>query len=93
MAWKAGCQAPAGRSMAATSWPALGAQLQASESAAHAFGCALADTLHDGTLMIPAYFVTVGMMQGDTLPQVRANLRKEWLNSWALGAAFRPPAL
>ena len=41
--------------------------------------------------MIPAYFVGVGMLQGDTLAESRANLKREWLNSWAVGASFWMP--
>ncbi|EOD26845.1 hypothetical protein EMIHUDRAFT_236390 [Emiliania huxleyi CCMP1516] len=65
--------------------------LQATDSAAHALGCAVVDTLHDGTVMIPCYFLGVGMLQGDTLAEGRANLRREWLNSWAVGASFWMP--
>ena len=57
----------------------------------HSCAQAVVDTLHDGTLMIPAYFVVVGMLQGDTLAEGKANLRKEWLNSWAVGASFWMP--
>ena len=69
----------------------LARQLQATGSAAHAFGCAIADNLHDGAFMIPCYFLGVGMLQGDTLAEGRANLRREWLNSWAVGASFWMP--
>jgi|EP00966_Prymnesium_polylepis_P286981 hypothetical protein len=65
--------------------------LQSTETSAHAFGCAVVDTVHDGTMMIPAYFLGVGMLQGDTLAEGKANLRKEWLNSWAMGASFWMP--
>ena len=65
--------------------------LQSTESAAHAFGCAVVDTVHDGMLMIPAYFLGVGLLQGDTLAEGKANLRREWLNSWAVGASFWMP--
>ena len=72
-------------------WAWIGSQLQSTETGAHAFGCAIVDTVHDGTLMIPSYFLAVGILQGDTLAQARANLMNEWLNSWGVGASFWIP--
>eukprot|EP00966_Prymnesium_polylepis_P065773 1526267-Prymnesium_polylepis.1 len=39
-------------------------------------------------MMIPAYFLGLGMLQGDTLAEGKANLT---LNSWAVGASFWMP--
>ena len=54
---------------------ALSRQLQATGSAAHAFGCAICDNIHDGACMIPIYFLSVGMLQGDSVQQALRNLR------------------
>ena len=58
------------------SW--LAGRLQASSSAAHAVGCAVVDNIHDGAIMIPSYFVCVGLLQGDSLSTTRRNLGAEW---------------
>ena len=73
----------AGRQLPAGSW--LGGRLQATSSGAHAFGCAIADNIHDGALMIPSYFIGVGLLQGDSFAQAMTNLRAEWLNSYLIG--------
>ena len=71
----------------------LAQQLQATGTAAHAFGCAIADNIHDGTLMIPSYFLGVGMLQGDTFEQARRNLKAEWLSAYLVGAGFWLPVM
>ena len=71
----------------------LAQQLQATSSAAHAFGCAIADNIHDGALMIPLYFLSVGIMQGDSFEKARSNLRAEWLTSYLVGAGFWLPVM
>ena len=81
----------AGRQLPARSW--LGDKLQATGSAAHAFGCAVVDNIHDGAIMIPSYFVGVGLLQGDSLADARHNLRAEWLNSYLVGAGFWLPVM
>ena len=80
-----------GRQLPAQSW--LGGRLQATGSAAHAFGCAVVDNIHDGALMLPSYFIGVGLLQGDSLEQARSNLRTEWLNSYLVGAGFWLPVM
>ena len=70
-----------------------GAALQVEGSSAHALGCSIADNIHDGTLMIPSYFVSVGLMQGDALQATFANLRREWLSSYLAGCAFWIPVM
>jgi hypothetical protein len=56
-----------GRSLEArsgtTAASAAGRELQREGSSAHALGCSIADNIHDGSLMIPTYFLTVGAMQ------------------------------
>ena len=81
----------AGRQLPATSW--LGGRLQASDSGAHAFGCAVMDNIHDGSIMIPSYFFGVGFLQGDSLAHSRQNLRAEWLSSYLVGAGFWLPVM
>ena len=71
----------------------VGAALQVEGSSAHALGCSLADNLHDGTLMIPSYFVSVGLMQGDPLGATLGNLRREWLPSYLAGCSFWIPVM
>ena len=71
----------------------LGRKLQATTSAAHAFGCAITDNIHDGSIMIPSYFLGVGMLQGDSFEQARRNLQAEWLNSYLVGATFWLPVM
>ena len=71
----------------------LGAQLQLEGSNAHAFGCSIADNIHDGSLMIPSYFIGVGLMQGDPLAGTLANLRREWLSSYLAGCCFWVPVM
>ena len=73
------------------SW--LADRLQATSSAAHAVGCAVVDNIHDGTFMIPSYFLCVGLLQGDSLSDARRNLRAEWLNSYVIGAGFWLPVM
>ena len=72
---------------------ALASQLQATSSAGHAFGCAIADTIHDSSFMIPFYFLSVGWMQGDSFEKIKSNLRTEWLTSSICGAGFWLPVM
>ena len=74
-----------------TSW--LAGRLQTTSSAAHAVGCAVLDNIHDGALMIPSYFLCVGLLQGDSLSDARTTLRAEWLNSYLVGAGFWGPVM
>ena len=71
----------------------LAQQLQATGTAAHAFGCAIADNIHDGTFMIPFYFLGVGMLQGDSFRQARRNLRAEWRATYFADAMFWMPVM
>jgi hypothetical protein len=72
---------------------ALARQLQTTGSAAHSFGCAIADNIHDGALMIPTYFLGVGMLQGDSFEQARRNLSAEWRASYLADAGFWLPVM
>ena len=49
--------------------------------------------IHDGALMIPSYFLGVGMLQGDTFEQAHRNLSAEWLTSYQVGAGFWLPVM
>ena len=71
----------------------LAQQLQAPGSAAHAVGCAICDNLHDGSLMIPAYFLGVGMLQGEPLASARRNLMAEWRTTYLVDACFWLPVM
>ena len=71
----------------------VGAALQSEGSSAHALGCSIADNIHDGTLMIPSYFISVGLMQGDALEATLGNLRREWWPSYLAGCAFWIPVM
>ena len=51
------------RSSATASQMFVGRELQREGSTVHAFGCSIADNIHDGSLMIPTYFLSVGTMQ------------------------------
>ena len=62
-------------------------------SAAHAFGCALCDNLHDGALMIPSYFMGVGLLQGESVAACVANLRSEWRASYLVDTCFWLPVM
>ena len=73
------------------SW--LADRLQATSSAAHAVGCAVVDNIHDGTFMIPFYFLGVGMLQGDSFRQARRNLRAEWRATYFADAMFWMPVM
>ena len=72
---------------------ALARQLQVTSSAAHAFGCAIADNIHDGALMIPLYFLGVGVLQGDGFEKAKSNLKDEWLSSYLVGTGFWVPVI
>lgn len=71
----------------------LARSLQSTSSAAHAFGCAICDNVHDGAIMIPLYFLGVGMLQGDSFDKARRNLRAEWLTSYLADAGFWLPVM
>ena len=44
-------------------------------------------------MMIPCYFVSVGLMQGDPLEATLGNLRREWLPSYSAGCSFWIPLM
>jgi len=47
--------------------------------------------VHVPFLYMPSFYLTVGMMQGDTLSKTLATMQSEWLHSVALCAAFWVP--
>lgn len=77
---------------AARSAPAgLSKRLGDEASVAHAVGCGLVDNVHNGAVYIPAFFLGVGLLQGDTWEGVQASLRREWLETYAWCTAFWLP--
>lgn len=60
-------------------------------SVAQGFGCALVDNVHCGVLYIPTYFVCVGVLQGDSLQDAQATLRREWLEAYVGCTGFWIP--
>ncbi len=58
---------------------------------AHALGCACVDTVHNGTIYIPAYFAGVGLLQGDSLGEALGALRREWAETFVYCTAFWLP--
>jgi hypothetical protein len=57
-------------------------RLAQEETAAGGFGCALLDNAHCGAIYTPAYFLGVGLLQGDALATATANLRQEWWTAY-----------
>ena len=57
----------------------------------HAHACAWVDNVHCGVIYIPAYFVGVGLLQGDSASESRANLRSEWWPTYASCTIFWVP--
>ena len=58
---------------------------------AHAHGCGWVDNVHNGAIYIPAYFLGVGLLQGDGLAESRDNLRAEWWPTYASATAVWVP--
>lgn len=60
-------------------------------SPAHALGCAVVDSAHNATMYIPAFFLGVGMLQGDKLADAAGVLRREWFETYAWCSVFWVP--
>lgn len=57
----------------------------------HAFGCACVDNVHNGGLYTPAYFIGVGLLQGDGWHHAKDNLKAEWLTTYLSCTGFWVP--
>ena len=57
----------------------------------HVLGCALVDNAHLGLIYTPAFFLTVGPLQGHSLQSSAANLQAEWWNTYAGCCGFWLP--
>eukprot|EP00931_Biecheleriopsis_adriatica_P044827 TRINITY_DN25685_c0_g1_i1.p1 TRINITY_DN25685_c0_g1~~TRINITY_DN25685_c0_g1_i1.p1 ORF type:complete len:239 (+),score=19.34 TRINITY_DN25685_c0_g1_i1:39-719(+) len=51
-------------------------------STVHAFGTALTDNCHNGLIYTPAFFLGVGVLQGDSIQDSIANLMGEWWSAY-----------
>ena len=71
--------------------PQLAKQIQILDSPAHGFGCAIVDFVHNNVIYIPAYFIGVGLMQGDTMKTSVDNLKCEWFTTGVTCSAFWLP--
>jgi hypothetical protein len=63
----------------------------AEETTASGLGCAILDNLHCGAVYTPAYFIGVGLLQGDSLASATANLHKEWWTTYVGCTGFWLP--
>lgn len=57
----------------------------------HVFGCAIVDNIHCGLIYTPAFYLTVGPLQGDSYAASAASLRAEWASTYAGCCAFWIP--
>mmetsp|Transcript_103746 Transcript_103746/g.163826 ORF Transcript_103746/g.163826 Transcript_103746/m.163826 type:complete len:96 (+) Transcript_103746:1-288(+) len=57
----------------------------------HAFAVAIVDNLHVALIYTPSYFFGVGLLSGDGVETVMANLKKEWVSGYLLGTGFWLP--
>ena len=69
----------------------LRAKLLDERTLAHAFGCSICDTVHNGSIYIPAYFIGVGLLQGDPLSEALAALKREWTETVVFCTGFWLP--
>ena len=58
--------------------------VQAIGSSQHAAACALVDNAHNGAIYIPAYFLGVGLLQGQSLCEAWQALRSEWWETYLI---------
>mgnify|MGYP006090171947 FL=1 len=71
--------------------PRLAESLANERSFSHAIGCACVDNVHNGALYTPAFFLGVGLLQGETLDMAMSTLRREWAETYAWCTAFWLP--
>ena len=57
----------------------------------HAHACAWVDNVHCAVLYIPAYFMAVGMLQGDKAADSLSNLQCEWWPTYSSCTLFWVP--
>ncbi len=81
--------AVASRSLAGGSL--LARRLSNENSLAHSFSCAVVDNIHCGLIYIPAYFLGVGALQSDRFTESLANLKQEWVTTYATCTGFWVP--
>ena len=66
-------------------------RLASTESTWHNLSCSVLDNIHCLTIYIPAYFLGVGLLQGDTLARAQRNLADEWWTSYVACSGFWIP--
>lgn len=69
----------------------LQGKIHSTKTLQHSFACALVDNVHCAIIYIPAFFLAVGLMQGDRLRKAIENLRQEWLVTYISCTAFWVP--
>lgn len=57
----------------------------------HAFGCAVVDNLHCAVLYTPAYFLAVGVLEGERFADAARNLASQWAPTYASATGFWIP--
>lgn len=67
------------------------ASVRMAGSAQHGLACALVDNVHCGTIYIPAFFMAVGTLQGQSLHEAWQVLRSEWWTTYATCSGFWIP--
>ena len=72
-------------------YPQLAKRMQVLDTPAHGLGCALVDFVHNNVIYIPAYFLGVGLMQGDSMSTSVDNLKNEWFTAGVTCSAFWLP--
>ena len=71
----------------------LRSRLLRQDTTAHAFGCACIDNIAQGALFFAPFFYGVGLLQGDSLSDCRANLAAEWLPSYVVSIPYWLPII
>merc|ERR1712190_4379 len=69
----------------------LKTQMSNTNSLVHSLGCACTDNIHCLALYIPAYFLSVGILQGDSWKESRENLGREWITTYVTCTGFWVP--
>ena len=70
---------------------ALRSKLLNVDTLPHAHACAWVDNVHCGSIYIPAYFMCVGLLQGDSASESAVNLRGEFLPTYLSCTLFWVP--
>jgi hypothetical protein len=69
----------------------LRTQLLQENTFVHAHFCGWTDNIHCAVAYIPAYFVGVGLLQGDSLAATISNVRTEWWSTYLSCTLFWVP--